>query len=114
MKRLRRLCEIVRSISPMADVRFMGVPDRDDIWIVRVAIRDAILVETAAGPLDNVMEESIRKLRALSQRFLTAVSQTTAEVAPTPGESTIPPPPDTPRVPMTPRPSNKPDPRSDP
>jgi hypothetical protein len=104
MRRLRKLCEAVRTIHSSSELRFFGVPDRDDIWIVRVAVKEITLIETAAGPLEVVMDDAARKLKALSQRLLAAISHP-AEADDDyehPGDSTIPPPPPTPRVPTTP------------
>jgi len=79
MKRLRRLCEATRAISPAAKITFHGVPDRDDVWVVRVAVGDIILVETAAGILDRVLQEAAKKLQSLSQRVLIAASESADE-----------------------------------
>ncbi len=74
MKRLRRLCEATRQINAAARITLHGVPDRDDIWVIRVSVGDVILVETGAGLLDKVLVEAAKKLQALSQRVLTAVA----------------------------------------
>ena len=76
------------------------------MWVVRVAVRDAILVETAAGMLEKVVEEATRKLKTMSQRIILAAEQngnSDPEAASSRDgtefrESTIPPPPRTPRV----------------
>ncbi len=93
MKRLRRLCEATRAISHQADLKFFGIPDREDSWVVRVAVRDAILVETAAGPLESVIEEATKKLSSMSQRVIEAAARNLgAGVESANRESSVPPP----------------------
>ena len=79
MKRLRRLCEATRAISHAAKITFHGIPDRDDLWVVRVSVGDVILVETAAGTLDRVLIEAAKKLQGLSQKMLIAASESADE-----------------------------------
>jgi hypothetical protein len=104
MKRLRRLCEATRAINAAASITLHGVPDRDDYWVVRVAVGDIILVETGAGLLDKVIGDAGKKLQSLSQRVLSAVTPSAGELPDAPDEdddereSSIPPPP-TPRKP---------------
>lgn len=94
MKRLRRLCDATRAISAQGSVTFHGVPDRDDFWVVRVAVRDIIIIETGAGLLDKVIVEAGKKLQALSQRVLLAVVANGDEPDSGPTlDSTVPPPP---------------------
>lgn len=99
MRRLRRLCEATRAISAEATVTFHGVPDRDDFWVIRVSVRDIILIETGAGLLDKVLMEAGKKLQSLSQRMLLAVTPNGDEPESSRNEfdSTIPPPPRTPK-----------------
>lgn len=94
MKRLRRLCEGTRAISPQAQISILGVPDREDWWVIRVSVATVILVETAAGPLDKVLSEAAKKLQGLSQRMLMASAPNGDEV-PDSGDrtSSLPPPP---------------------
>ena len=53
----------------------LGVPDREDLWVIRVSVGDVILVETGAGVLDKVLVESAKKLQSLSQRILLAAAE---------------------------------------
>jgi hypothetical protein len=104
MKRLRRLCEATRAISPAATITLRGVPDRDDLWVVKVSVGEVILLETGAGLLDKVIVEAAKKLQSLSQRVLLAAvgSGDGPESGPddsSPPASTIPSPPRTPRIP---------------
>jgi len=99
MKRLRRLCEATRQISPHAKITLHGIPDRDDVWVIRVQVGDVILVETGAGLLDKVLVEASKKLQALSQRVLLAAAPSGDEDPESePGDSTIPPPPGKPTL----------------
>lgn len=75
MKRLRRLCEATRAISAAAKITILGVPDREDVWVIRVQVGDVILVETAAGGLDKVLIEATKRLQSLSQRVLLAAAE---------------------------------------
>lgn len=75
----------------MADLRFLGVPDREDVWVVRVSVMDVILVETAAGPLERVVEEATKKIKTMSQGILAAVTEGN-ESEPSSRDSTLPPP----------------------
>jgi len=90
VRRLRRLCDATRAISPLADIRFIGIPDRDDMWVVRVAVRDAILVETAAGALEKVVEEATKKLKTMSRKIIAAADRNGNDETPSSRESTIP------------------------
>jgi len=99
MKRLRRLCEATRLISPAATITLHGVPDREDLWVVRVAVSNVILVETSAGLLDGVVIEAAKKLQSLSQRVLLAVSPSGDDDPDEPEDDTTPPPPPTPLPP---------------
>lgn len=94
MKRLRRLCAATRQISPHAKITLHGVPDRDDLWVVRVQVAEVILVETGAGLLDKVIVEAAKKLQHLSQRVLLAAVEN-GDAPPDSGNSpddSIPPP----------------------
>jgi hypothetical protein len=100
MKRLRRLCEATRAISHAAQIILRGIPDRDDLWVIRITVGEVILLETGAGLLDKVILEATKKLQSLSQRMLLAASAAAeeADTGPDSGES-MPPPPDTPKIP---------------
>lgn len=80
----------------MADLRFLGVPDRDDAWVVRVSVMDVILVETAAGPLEKVIEDATKKIKTMSQGIMAAVNANSDEP---PSLESIPPAPPTPSTP---------------
>lgn len=84
MKKLCRLGEAVKAISPRAEIRFKGIPDREDWWVCVISVGDVILAESAAGPLDTVLTEVTKKVQGMSQRIR-------AVLAP----NSIPPPPDT-------------------
>ena len=64
MKRFRRLCEATRQISPAARIIIHGIPDRDDLWVIRVQVGDVILFETSAAPLDKVVVEASKSFKA--------------------------------------------------
>lgn len=72
MKDVRRLLAAVRAVSPHADVRFQQIVDNQDMWVIRVAIHDVILIETAGGVIDVAIVEATRKLETMSQRILAA------------------------------------------
>ena len=50
----------------------LSVPDKDDLWAVRVTVGDVIFVETAAKPLEEAIVAATVKLKSLSQRTLRA------------------------------------------
>jgi len=69
MRRLRKLGEAAKAISPQAEISFRGIPDREDWWVCLISVGDAILVQTAAGPLETVLIEAAKKVQGLSQRI---------------------------------------------
>lgn len=62
----------MRAISPHADVRFLQVQDNLDMWVVRVAVHDVILIETAGGIIEVSVESATSKIEAMSQRIFAA------------------------------------------
>jgi hypothetical protein len=66
---VHRLIRASRAITPAAEIHFRGVPDREDWIVCRVMAGDLILVESAAGPTDDVMLDVISKLEKMSQRI---------------------------------------------
>jgi len=58
-----------RTVTPAAEVRFRGIPDREDWWVCSIQVGGAILVESSAGPLDQVIEDVTAKLKKMSQRL---------------------------------------------
>lgn len=72
---LGTLLDAVRAISPHAQVHFLPVPDRDDIWVLRVIVGSVVIVETAAGPLDEIGQAAGQKLRSMSRRMLAVVKE---------------------------------------
>lgn len=73
MRKLRRLCDATRAISPGGEVIVRGIPDRDDWWVCVVRVGDVILFESAAGPLDFVLDETTRKMLTMSRRVKAAI-----------------------------------------
>jgi len=73
MKEVRRLLAAVRAISPYADVRLLQVPYNQDMWVVQVAARDVVLVETSAGLIEVVIPAATKKIETMSQRMMAAV-----------------------------------------
>jgi hypothetical protein len=74
MSRLEKLAEAVRTISPQAEFTFRGVPDREDLWVCLVSVGGLIIIDTAAGSVEDVLNEVIRKIDRMSHRLLAAVS----------------------------------------
>ena len=74
-------------MSPAAEVRFKGIPDRDDWWVCLVSVGGVTLVESSAGPLLTVLDDVTRKLKGMSQRMVAVLDQNN-------GPPSIPPPPD--------------------
>ncbi len=87
MKRLRKLGDAVKAISPQAEIRFRGIPDRDDWWVCIISAGDIILVQTAAGPLEAALVEAAKKVQKMSQRIRAVLPSK-------PGDSLPPPPSD--------------------
>lgn len=73
MKEIARLFAAVRAISPQADLRFIQVPDHPDMWVVRVAVGNVIIIETGGGLPMPVMQEAAKRLESMSQRILQAI-----------------------------------------
>ena len=69
MEALTRLCEAVRALSPQGEVRFQGVPDHEDWCVCSVWVSDVILFQSAAGPLDQVLEQVRAKIKGMSQKI---------------------------------------------
>lgn len=76
VEELARLCEAVRTLSPHAEIRFRGVPDRDDYWVCIVVIGDVILFESAAAPLPDVTQQVTEKIKHMSQRMKAVLDST--------------------------------------
>lgn len=79
MVNLARLFAAVRAINPGAEIRFVQVPDHNDMWVIRVLVGDIILVETGGGLPPVVVQETIRRLESMSLRILQAVRNTDPE-----------------------------------
>ena len=75
MRKLRRLFEAARAITPQAQVTFRGIPDREDWWVCVVSVGSVILVESSAGPPDVVLDEASKKLRGMSQKMKAAINE---------------------------------------
>lgn len=87
MRRFKKLTDVVRTISPQAEVTFKGIPDRDDWWICLISVGGVIIVDTAAGPIDAVLNEAIRKIGRMSQRMRIAVAAKNGDSIPPPPSS---------------------------
>jgi hypothetical protein len=61
-------------ISPQAEFTFRGIPDREDWWICLVSVGGLIIVDTAAGPLENVVSDATNKISRMSQRMRVALA----------------------------------------
>lgn len=72
MKNFKRLLAAVRAISPQAHVSLIQVPDNEDMWVVRIAVHDVVLVETGAGLVEPLIRDATHKIEAMSQRMMTA------------------------------------------
>lgn len=73
MRKLRRLTEATRALSPVGQITFRGIPDRDDWLVCIVSVGEVILFESGAGPLDFVLDEALRKMSTMSQRVKVAL-----------------------------------------
>jgi len=80
MSTVHRLLRASRAVTPAAEVQFVGIPDREDWVVCKVRAGGVILVESAAGPLDEVMVDVIAKLEKMSQRIHLAAIQSADEV----------------------------------
>jgi hypothetical protein len=60
-----------------------GIPDRDDWWVCVVRVGDVILFESAAGPLDFVLDETTRKMLTMSRRVKAAIFSRAGTPVPT-------------------------------
>lgn len=84
MRRLARLCNAIRAISPYGSLSLTGLPSEDgsaDLWDGKITMGGVILVETK-GALEEVIEELTHKLERMSQRMLARLTS----VPPPPGE----------------------------
>lgn len=75
-------------MSPQAEVKFRGIPDREDWWVCIVLVGGVILVESSAGPLSNVLDDVTKKLKGMSQRMVAVLDQNNGN-----GTPSVPPPP---------------------
>lgn len=87
MRRFKKLAEAVRTISPQAELVFKGVPDREDLWVCLIIIGGVIVVDTAAGPIEDVLNEAIKKIGRMSQRMRIAVAARNGDSIPPPPSS---------------------------
>ena len=69
MSTVRRLLRASQAVTPLAEVRFKGIPDREDWVVCQVLAGGVILAESAAGPVDTVMEDVIGRLEKMSQKI---------------------------------------------
>jgi hypothetical protein len=69
MSSVHRLIRASQAVTPLAEVRFKGIPDREDWVVCQVLAGGVILAESAAGPVDTVMEDVIGRLEKMSQRI---------------------------------------------
>ena len=59
----------------MAEIRFKGIPDREDWVVCQIYAGGVILVESAAGPIEEVLLDVICSLERMSERIHQAASQ---------------------------------------
>jgi hypothetical protein len=74
VKNVRRLLAAVRAINAHADVRLSQVADNEDMWVIRVAVHDVILIETAGGFIEVAVAEATKKIESMSQRIFKAAN----------------------------------------
>jgi len=68
MKSLHLLCQAVRTLHIEGQIRFHGIPDREDWWVCIVSVGDAIITETQAGPIEDVIEIATARIQEISER----------------------------------------------
>jgi len=101
MKRLKRLCEAVRALSPYGAFSLTGAPDETgkEQWKGVISIGGVILVESL-GNVEDVVAELTKKLERMSQRMMAKLSAIPPSIPPSMGGAappSIPPPPKVPK-----------------
>lgn len=79
MRRLTRLCNTIRVISPHGCLSLTGLPSTDgsaDLWDGKITVGGVILVETE-GKLEDVLEGLTRKLERMSHIMLDRITSVT-------------------------------------
>jgi hypothetical protein len=69
MSTVQRLIRASQAVTLLAEIRFKGIPDREDWVVCQVLAGSVILAESAAGPVDDVMQDVIGRLEKMSQRI---------------------------------------------
>jgi hypothetical protein len=71
--KLKALCKGVRSISSGFEIKLTASSENPEHWCITIGTRDAIVVYTDFGLLENVVSLAISKLANISQRTLAAI-----------------------------------------
>lgn len=80
MEKFERLVRSVRTLSPQGTTSIRGIPDREDWYVCTVAVAGVILAESSAGPLDEVIDEIMRKIKAMSTRMRAVLETPSGEL----------------------------------
>ena len=76
---IQRLMKASQAVTPLAELRFKGIPDREDWVVCQVLAGGIILVESSAGPIEDMIQDVIERLRRMSQRIQLAAVREDAE-----------------------------------
>jgi hypothetical protein len=82
-EKLQKLCKGVRAIGPSFEIHLKPSDQNPDEWAVMViAGGAAILVNTDFAPIEESVDQALRRLTAISQKTLVAVRQSNPPPAP--------------------------------
>jgi hypothetical protein len=86
-EKLAKLCKGVRAIGHGAEIRIKPSEVVSDQWSVMIFVGAAIIAFSDFLPLEEALDQSLKKLATISSRMMAAIRQTP------PSESEPPPPP---------------------
>jgi len=71
--KLLKLCGVVTSFTPQAEMRWSASPDDPTQWTIIVMVGDVIVATSSTGPIERSIDEVIRALGSISQRMMQAI-----------------------------------------
>jgi len=72
--KLRALCNGARAISPGLEVKIVASDREPERWCVTIGASSVVLVWTEYAPLEDALDQALRKLASISHRTLAAVT----------------------------------------
>jgi len=106
--KLAKLAKGVRAIGHGAEIRIKPSEVISDQWSVMISVGAAIIAFTDFLPLDEALDQGLKKLATISSRMMAAIRQTpSSSEAPPPPSGSPPPPLGSPPPPSEPPPEKE-------